>query len=298
MGVKIGKQSVEGGFDLYSGVGAVNVIAVNPNKEELVALGRNVEEEPEYTFKNEDGSELQRVTFYVRTDPESKVNNGIDVTVPISFALGKSIRVGATSGKVQVIDKYGRTAWVTKEQYEAKEIPVYSNGPANIDKDYRAAYVGEEALVDFLIQWLNVPGPASYKDGKWIMKEADKLVDCEVSLNMTALLAGNVKELKDLIALAHGYAVKAAFGVRTTDEGKQYQAVFTRMFAKNAVTNYSKLDEAIKDAQANGAAPNTEFSVKPLHKYVVESTDFSAEEPTPTASTPWDWSKPAEASAF
>ena len=294
MAIKVGKESVEGVFKLYKGVAAFNIVAVNPTKKELEELqGRSIENEPEYKGKTDDGVDTMRVVFYAKTNPEAKVNNGIELLLPISFMLTKSTRVGQTSGKIQVIDKYGRTAWATKEELNSKTIPQYANGPANIDKDYRAIYQGEEQLVNFLIQWLNIPNPADYKDGKWVMKANPE--DSEVSLNMDALFKGDVTELKDLIKLAPNFLVKAAVGIRTTDEGKQYQAVFTRMFVKNAVTNYSKLDAAITEFQSNGGAANVEYSVEPLHENTVEATKFepkteSGEMPfdTPESSSPWD----------
>ena len=294
MAIKVGKESVEGVFKFYKGVAAFNIVAVNPTKKELEELqGRSIENEPEYKGKTDDGVDTMRVVFYAKTNPEAKVNNGIELLLPISFMLTKSTRVGQTSGKIQVIDKYGRTAWATKEELNSKTIPQYANGPANIDKDYRAIYQGEEQLVNFLIQWLNIPNPADYKDGKWVMKANPE--DSEVSLNMDALFKGDVTELKDLIKLAPNFLVKAAVGIKTTDEGKQYQAVFTRMFVKNAVTNYSKLDAAITEFQSNGGAANVEYSVEPLHENTVEATKFepkaeSGEMPfdAPESSSPWD----------
>ena len=133
-----------------------------------------------------------------------------------------------------------------------------------------------------------------YKDGQWVMKKDPS--DSEVALDMDALFKGNVAELQELTKLAASYLVKAAVGVRTNDEGKQYQAVFTRKFAKNAVTNYSKIDAAITEFQSNGGAPNTEFSVEPLHENTVTATEFAPKAAeagdmpfdAPTGGTPWD----------
>lgn len=295
--IKIGKESVEDAFKLYKGMAAFNMIAVNPTKKELKTLqGRDIENEPEYKGKNDDGVDTMRVVFYAKTNPEAKVNGGIELMIPISFMLTKAQRVGQTSGKIQVIDKYGRTAWATSEEVASKAIPQYASGPANISKDYRPAYQGEEQLVDFLIQWLNIPSPANYKDGKWVMKFNPE--DSEVSLDMEALFKGNVTELQELVKLASAYLVKAAVGIRTTEEGKQYQAVFTRKFVKNAVTDYSKVDAAITEFQSAGGAPNTEFSVEPLHENVVAATQFTPKADTAApvgdmpfdapASSPWD----------
>lgn len=287
--IKIGKESVEGSYKLYKGMAAFNIVAVNPTKKELETLqGRDIENEPEYKGKNDDGVDTMRVVFYAKTNPEAKVNNGIELMIPISFMLVKAQRVGQSSGKIQVIDKYGRTAWATPEEVANKVIPQYASGPANISKDYRPAYQGEEQLVDFLIQWLNIPSPANYKDGKWIMKPNPE--DSEVSLDMEALFKGDITEIQGLVKLASAYLVKAAVGVRTTDEGKQYQAVFTRKFVKNAVTDYSKVDAAITEFQAAGGAPNTEFSVEPLHENVVEATQFApkTDSSAPAGDMPFD----------
>ena len=277
MAVKVGKESVEGSFKMYKGMAAFNIVAVNPTKAELEALtGREIENDPEYVGKTDEGKEQVRVVFYAKTAPEAKLNNGIELLVPISFMLTKDYKVGQNSGKYQIIDKFGRTAWATKEEVQSKSIPQYSSGPANISADYRLAWQGEEFLVDFLIQWLNIPGPAVYKDKVWVMKENTD--DSEVSLDMAALFKGDVKELKELVTLAAAYIVKGAVGIRTVDNEngtRQYQAVFTRKFAKNAVTDYSRIDAAITEFQNAGGAPGTEFSTQPLHENVVEATTFT-----------------------
>lgn len=296
MAVKVGKESVEGSFKMYKGMAAFNIVAVNPAKAELEALtGRELENEPEYVGKTDEGKEQVRVVFYGKTAPDAKLNNGIEMLIPISFMLTKDYRVGQTSGKYQIIDKFGRTAWATKEEVQSKAIPQYTSGPANISADYRLAWQGEEFLTDFLIQWLNIPGPAVYKDKVWVMKENTD--DSEVSLDMAALFKGDVKELKELVTLAAAYIVKGAVGIRTVDNEngtRQYQAVFTRKFAKNAVTDYSKIDAAITEFQNAGGAPGTEFSTQPLHENVVEATTFTPaadNDPlgaaTAPTSTPW-----------
>ncbi len=297
MAIKVGKESVEGSFKMYKGMAAFNIAAVNPNKAELEELtGREIENDPEYIGTTDEGKKQVRIVFYAKTDPGAKLNNGIDLLVPISFILTKDYRIGQTSGKVQIIDKFGRTAWATKEEVQSKSIPQYASGPANISADYRAAFQGEESLVDFLIQWLNIPGPAVYKDKTWVMKE--NVEDSEVSLDMEALFKGDVKELKELVTLASAYKVKGAVGIRTVESEngtRQYQAVFTRKFAKNAVTDYSRIDAAITEFQNAGGAPGTEFSTQPLHENVIEATTFDTPTPendplgtTTAPATPWD----------
>ena len=81
------------------------------------------------------------------------------------------------------------------------------------------------------------------------------------------------------------------FGVRNTDDNKQYQAAYVDMFLKNNVTDYSKLDAHMQERKSHGAYPNTEFKVEDLKEYNVEATDFSAGGnlpfAEPTGATPW-----------
>ena len=84
MAVKVGKESVEGSFKMYKGMAAFNIVAVNPTKAELEALtGRELENEPEYVGKTDEGKEQVRVVFYGKTAPDAKLNNGIEMLIPI-----------------------------------------------------------------------------------------------------------------------------------------------------------------------------------------------------------------------
>ncbi|MCG8399582.1 hypothetical protein LWS67_24145, partial [Bacillus atrophaeus] len=79
----------------------------------------------------------------------------------------------------------------------------------------------------------------------------------------------------EAISLQPKNRVKGLFGVRTTEDGKQYQAVYVQKFLKNSVTDYSKLDAELQDRKAAGAYPTTEFEVCDLKVYTIEPTDFN-----------------------
>ena len=207
--------------------------------------------------------------------------NGIEMRTKITFFVKKAFRYNRDNTKVQVIDKYGQTAWPTIEEAKAHAIPQYENGPANLDKDYRPAYIGEEELTGFIKAYLNIPNPSfSYKDkntGELVTKTLSNLDDALARLDsIDNYFKGDFKELDSILKLQPKNVVKACFGVRTTDENKQYQAVYTQKFLKNIITDYSKLDADIQGRKAAGSYPTTEFSIEPLHEYSVESTDFSA----------------------
>lgn len=278
-----GQVSSEGGsVKRYIGVASVFVLGVNPLKEELEKFyGRTLDNAPEYLGEAEVGDTKvpqARLDFIVKADPEKYLdehNQPLNFVSKVSLFIRRAYRYNKDNTKVQVIDKYGRTAWVTIEQAKAHEVPVYSNGPANIDKDYRPAYIGEEELIKFLIAYLNIPACQRYVDGKWVMNDADKLSDSEASLeHIEDYFKGDFSELKTIIGYQPNNKVKVLFGVRNTDDNKQYQTAYTRMFLKNGVSDYSKLDKDVKETQNSGALSTSEFDCTELHEYVVESTNF------------------------
>lgn len=296
-----GNESTEGSVvKRYQGVGSVFVLAVNPNKVELEKLyNTQLENGPEYIGEVEVGDEDSkhkvqnvRLDFIVKTDPEKC--GGIEFVTKVPFFIRNEGRYNRDKTKVQVIDKYGRTAWVTLEQAKAHEIPVYKNGPANLDKDYRPCFHGEEELTNFLKAYLNIPNVMKYVNNTWVM--VDKPEDCEARLeSIPEYFKGNFKELKDALSLQPTNKVKVLFGVRTTDDNKQYQAVYTQMFLKNNITDYSKLDADLQDRKAAGAYPTTEFVVGDLREYNVEATNFNTQAsgdmpfPADSGSSPWDF---------
>jgi hypothetical protein len=281
MAIKIGKKSEESSFKLFQGICAFKVVAINPTKKEYKEiLNREVEEEPSYTSKNDKDQETSRVTFYVQTDANSNINNGIVMNASFSFTLVKAKRTGTQSGKIQIIDKYGRTAWATPEEVEKKDIPMYANGPAPISAEYRPACQGEEDLINFMKTWLNIPDTRVYNRTNNTWTEREDKSDCEISLDLKKLFAGDYSELKDIITVASDFLVKGVAGVRTTDKGKQYQAIFTRFFLKNASSNYIKLEKEVTDFKNTGGAADTEYDFANLHEYKVTASSFKKQDAT------------------
>lgn len=282
-----GKETVESSVKRYKGVGAVNFLAINPTKEQLTEIyGRESDREVNYLSDvdiNGVKVEAARVEFVIKTDPEK--NNGIDTIQRMSVNVFNTHNANKDNTKVQVIDEYGRTAWVTKEQFEKKEIPVYSNGPANITSNYRAAYRGEEVLTNIMKTFLNIPNVMKYIDGKWIMVDNPEECQCRLD-NIDNYFKGDFSELQELLSYQPNNKIKVAFGIKTTDDNKQYQAFFTDMVLKNGVTDYTKLDIAIKDRQSNGAYPGVEFDILPLREFENTPSEVPADTVSETPS-PW-----------
>lgn len=268
-----GSESKEGSsFKLYTGVAPVTILTVNPTKEQLEKIyDANFDKEPEYLSETEAGH-TARIDFIVKTDAERC--NGIDCITKVSFFIRNTYRYNRDQTKVQVIDKYGRTCWVTVEQAKNHEIPVYSNGPANIDKDYRPAFTGEEDLINFLKAYLNINNVMKYVNNKWVM--VDNPSDCEARLDkINNYFKGDFSELKEIINLQPNNKVKVLFGVRTTDENKQYQTTYNNMFLKNSVSDYSRLGEDLQKKKEAGMYSNTDFFIGELKEYKIEATDLS-----------------------
>lgn len=300
-----GQNSLEGvSIKRYIGVASVFVLAVNPSKSELEELyKRNLDNDPEYIGEAEvDGSKVPqiRLDFIVKADPSKYLDANdqpVDFTTKVSIFLRKAYRYNRDKSKIQVKDRYGRFAWVNQEQYKNHEVPIYANGsPANIDKDYTAAYIGEEELLKFLIAYLNIPSCQRYIDGKWVMNDEKSLKDSEACLDhIEDYFKGDVSELKTILGYQPNNKVKILFGIKNAEDQngnpRQYQAVYTRMFLRNNVNDYSKLDKDVKQTQDSGALSTSEFSCTELHEYVVEGTNFNNEDTMPfppSASTPWE----------
>lgn len=283
-----GKESTEGNVvKKYIGVAPVFVLAVNPNKKKLEEIyNTSLENDPEYLSKvsiNGDEVDSVRIDFIVKTDADKC---GVEMITKIPFFLRKEYRFNKDKTKVQVIDKYGRTAWVTVEQAKNKEIPMYSNGPANLDKDYRPCFVGEEDLTNFIKNYLNIPNVMRYVNNSWVL--VDNPEECEARLDSIASYFKNdFSELKTIISLQPKNKIKVMFGVRTTEDNKQYQSVYTQMTLKNSVSDYSKLDKDLQERKANGAYATTEFDTCNIKEYVVEPTKFETPELSNTDELPF-----------
>ena len=272
-------ESTEGSGEIkrYVGIGSTYILGVNPNKEELEKIyGRTIENEPEYTgVQDSNGTQVPyiRLDFITAVDPE--VTNGIDMKSKLSFFIRKEARYNRDKTKVQVIDKYCRTCWVNVNDAKNHVIPQYANGPANIDKDYRPAYVGEEDLTNFLKAYLCIDNVMDYKNGTWVMKDNPTDYECRLE-HIADYFSGNVSEIKDAIAMMPKNKVKLLYGVRTNDEGKQYQAIYTQMVLRNGSTNFDRLAKDLHDRKEAGAYPTTEFEICELKEYTVEATNLSS----------------------
>jgi hypothetical protein len=265
-------------------------MGVNPTKKELdEMMGFESANEPEYVVDGEHGKEA-RVTFIVKTDPEQC--DGIEIKNRLTFTLRNAAAYNRDETKVQVIDKYGNHTWANTEDAKAGKKLLSSEGKElKIDTEYRMACYGEADLVDFLKKYLGVGDVFDYKNGSWVKKANadDYLFGLE---HIKDYFNGNFSELKEALKLQPNNKVKLLYGIRTTDEGKQYQTIASRsdlILRNSAGSNaYAKLEKDLATAKQNGSYPTTEFAVHPLKEYSVEPTNLDKQaEKEDDTELPW-----------
>lgn len=256
----------------YVGVAPVKVLAVNPNKATLEKyFNTTLENEPTYTGDN-DGIKYARIDFLVQTDAEKC---GVDMITRLSFYIRDEKRYNRDKTKIQVIDEYGRTAWVTADEFKEKRIPIYSNGSAaNISNNYRACLNGEEYLTNFVRTYLNIPNVMRYVNNTWIMIENPSDAECRFD-NIKDWFDGKFTDIKDINTLMPENKVKVLFGVKNAENGNQYQDFYNRMFLSNGTSRYERLQKEVTTSLQNGSYPNTEFEVCAIKEYVVNATPIA-----------------------
>ena len=197
-----------GGYQLYTGIAAVSVVAVNPTQAELQEIGINAKEEPKYSVEI-NGEEFNKIVFYLRhDDPNMTVR--FDILAKPEHRLSKS-------GKAMWINNIGQMTW-------SEEAPAYEWWK-NSDSS-RKAYVGEDTLVNFTKAWANVAN-----GGKISFDTID------------AIMKGDVKELKQLIKGLASNKLRVLVGVK--DE--KYQTVYNRHFGRLKPANDSLFVKALNE---------------------------------------------------
>ena len=296
-----GSESKDRVKKLYIGVAPVFIVGVNPNKAEYEKLfNRTLDDAPVYIGEGEVGPEGDRVKvpqiridFIVKTDAEKC---GVELTDRITFFLSKAMNFNRDRSKVEVINKYGESTYLPIACVEGTE-PIPDNMKWYDTSGMRPTYIGEADLTAFIKAFLNIPSK-SYRKGNEVVF-IKNLADAEAKLDkIESYFRGDISELKSVIGLQPNNRVKVMFGVKTTDDNNQYQAVYTKKFLKNMVNDYSKLDEDMQARKNAGAYPSVEFLAEPIKEYTVESTDFSSPANDPLgaksapANAPWAaWNK-------
>lgn len=260
-------------FKNYIGVGAYHVVGINPSKKELEGIyGREIKEEPVYISKDVDGVPQVRIDFIVKTDPA--FNNGIELTTKATIFLKRKGRRTTDGSKIQYINQYGDTAWLTDEQAKSEVIP--ENLSRFIVKNIRPIYEGEENLVKFLKAYIGIPQVCFAKKGEAIKMIADPTTAEALLEKVENYFKGDISEIKQAIGLQPNNRVKLFTMVKLTDDNKKYQAICMSQPMKFSQTNYTYSFGELEKEIANGRYANHKYSIRPLEEYseVIKPTSF------------------------
>lgn len=282
-------ESTEAGasYSKFIGLASCKVLAVNPDAKKLEEIYGREMPVPDY-YGEKDGVKWARVDMILKTDPDA--NNGIETIARATFFLRNEPAINREGTRHQVIDVYGNTTYGDIEDVKQKKPLLTSNGnPAKIGPVYRPTCNGEADLVAFLKAFLVVPEAFIYPNGKWEL--GPKADEGKFSLdNIKDYFTGNIKEVKDAIALQPNNKVKLLFGIRTTEDNKQYQDVCTRgdLILPNYSNALDRLEKRLTDAKAAGSFPNTEYKVCVLQEYKVEASDLDGMAADNSSALPWE----------
>lgn len=277
-------------FKRYVGYSNSFVVAVNPTKAELEKIyGRQLEKDPEYTGEDAQGK-FVRLDFIVKTDPKDggKLNkatgeieggHGVETINHFMITLRPTPDTNQEGDQVTVIDNYGNYARMLKADADAHKKPVSVNGKdLRVDTDYKIACVGQSILTHFLKTYLVMGNGFNYINGSWVKKDNADEEDTFKLEKLKNYFNGDISEIREILALRPNNKIKLLYGIRTAEDGKQYQQVCTRdkfVLRNNAGQDLiAKMDGDLRNAYSNGSFSNTEYKVQPLAEYDVQPTNL------------------------
>lgn len=214
---------------LWTGVANMAVIAINPTMDQLKAMGRNPQKEPEYK-NSESGKEKFRIDVYL-TQPVNKIN------AKVSFWLEDAPRANKDGTGFEWINKYGNTAWGKGEDKpDTSRMSWFSLEGA------RKAFIGESQLISFIKAWANV----------------DPKDACGLD-TIAEIVKGNITELLDLFKRIPNNQVQILLGVKD-----KYQDVYTKYFDRPYRKGFDAWKRAVeKDYGEFKSDWQNDFHLKP-----------------------------------
>lgn len=246
-----GEVVVQKNFKTIYGIAPFKVVAINPSMDELIALGIKAQKESEYV-----GDDKTRIEIWCRSIlPETKAAGQIDksleelgigdqlVTKMAVFVSNKD--KGKSDGSTQTwINNFGQICSVNVG--ETPSASWWKKSGERVSKE------GEIELIKFIRAWLNMgPDDESYID------------------DWGKLVAGNVKELKDIMKDYKDNVVRSMIEVKHKD-GKTFASIGNRHHEPWNITGTAGWSRAYK--------------MTPIGTYF----SYQLQEFTPQAVTPTD----------
>lgn len=270
-------------FARYIGVAALHVIAVNPDMATLNKYGFKVTEEPEYC-KTSGDTQYGNIRLLCAIDdmPGKPI-------VSLYFRAYAEVQNNGANTKAKVIDKYGNTAWATREEIKAKAIPVYANGnKAIIDTEYKPCHRGEEELVKFIKTYIKV-SPYRYKDkrtGQYMLSKNPG--ECYFE-RWKKLAEGDATEIEEALSQKKDGLIRVVLGIRTSDDNKKYQTFIPAEFLsfgtspvqRDGKRIFTYAQRIIDNWQKDGRNSNESYSAEPVREYAPKPSNVDEYESTP-----------------
>ena len=185
-----------GGAPLYVGIAPVKVIAVNPNLDQLKAIGINATKDPQYIGVNVGSDEYNKIVLWVEHSGEPNFKTKLEFLVKAEAKVSQS-------GKTQWTNNIGQFAYAESKASEAYDWFK--------DEGVRKAFNGEERLVDFIKAYANVASGDNCYLETW-----------------KQVASGDVKELRELFDALPDNKIRVLLGVK--DE--KYQQVYMKHFGR------------------------------------------------------------------
>jgi len=264
-------------FEKYVGLGAVRLLAVNPDKEEFEALlNRPWNEETTYLSLH-DGVKVRRLDFIVET-VDNDVNGGIKMRDRLMIFLREEHVMSKDGKKVQVIDEYGETQYVLPENAEAGHFITMEDKGNFVVPPFRKAYRNEDRLVKLLKAFLGIPRVFNYNKDKQIFEVIDNPQKALLSLDTKKYFTEDVTDIRNLIGQYFDRYFKLMFTVTRDGNGNLYQSFWldepmSHRANKNVATSIYR-----KILRSQAAGYNTNI--------VAEDGPLKVFNPTPTNYTP------------
>lgn len=260
----------------YTGVENFKVVGVNPTKAELETMyGREINYEPEYISENEvedgDGKRTVkqiRLDFYLANEDNS-------ITTKIQYYVSDTHHKSANN-TYKVINDFGKSTWLSQEAVKTKMLP--DNMSWYNASGVKVAKRGEEELISFLINLLNLPTK---------IEQLDDVSDAYAKISneeWVKIFSGDVSLLREIIENTSN-KVGVLLGVKTNSEGKLSQATYKNMVLRQYVlgstreNRFSYLLKSLKNSKDYGAYGNVDFGDDNfiLSEYSVTPTKISTE---------------------
>ena len=183
--MKVNGQSANNNRVMITGVNLLELVGVNPTLEVLRGWGYPFKQEQIYQTIDQNGRKIVNLDLYfkIHTDLTDK-----DLYTSYRFRLVNEERPESKTGKVEIINSRGQTAW-----HEPNAVPTDFG-------DYRRTFVGESDLQTFLFAFFGL-NPTN--------KEHTVMLE-----NREALWNGNVAEIQKVIKDFPDNRVKDMLGVK------------------------------------------------------------------------------------